>query len=169
MLDAGAFVSKHRAKGVFIDTNLLVLLLVGLVNIRRIGTFKRTLDFTVDDFHLLIRLTKWFGSPIFSTPHVLSQVSDLTDLTGQELIAIRMLFKRTIATVEEQYDPARVLVDDLMFERFGLRRCFDSRGLQTQHIRTHSGIYRSTSSSHRSVWIRSTSIMYYALAWRRQF
>jgi hypothetical protein len=120
MLDAGALVKKHRARGVFVDTNLLVLLLVGLVNIRRIGTFKRTQDFTIDDFHLLRQLLGWFGTPIFSTPHVLSQVSDLTDLSGRELIAIRRLFKFMIATIEEQYDAARKLVDDPMFERFGL-------------------------------------------------
>jgi hypothetical protein len=120
MLDPGALVKKHRAKGVFIDTNLLVLLLVGRVNIQRIGTFKRTKNFTADDFHGLVNLANWFGSPIFSTPHVLSQVSDLTDLSGWELIAIRRLFKATVADIEERHDAARILVQDSMFERFGL-------------------------------------------------
>lgn len=120
MLDLGALFRKHRARGVFVDTNLLVLLLVGTVNVRRIVTFKRTRDFTAEDFDLLRQLLEWFGKPVFSTPHVLSQLSDLTDLSGRELIAIRRLFRATIGTVEEQYDSARVLVDDPMFERFGL-------------------------------------------------
>jgi hypothetical protein len=120
MLDAGALIEKHRARGVFIDTNLLVLWLVGLVNVSRIGGFKRTQDFTIDDFQSLQNLVQWFGAPLYSTPHVLSQVSDLTDLPGRERDTIRQLFKSTIAMVEEQYDLAKDLVEDPLFERFGL-------------------------------------------------
>ncbi len=62
MLDAAALIEKHRGKGVFVDTNLLVLLLVGQVNERRLASFKRTQDFDIEDFYLLSRLVKWFGS-----------------------------------------------------------------------------------------------------------
>ena len=71
MLDARALIEKHRSKGVLIDTNLLVLLLVGLVNKRRILDFKRTQNFTIEDFDILLRLVNWFGK-LFTTPHVLS-------------------------------------------------------------------------------------------------
>jgi hypothetical protein len=40
MLDAQALIEKRRSKGVLVDTNLIVLLLVGSVNKRHIGTFK---------------------------------------------------------------------------------------------------------------------------------
>jgi hypothetical protein len=50
MPDGAALITKHRGKGVFVDTNLLVLLLVGSVNSARIPNFKRTQDFTIDDF-----------------------------------------------------------------------------------------------------------------------
>lgn len=88
MLDARALIEKHRAKGVLVDTNLLVLLLVGTVNKQRIPNFKRTEDFTIEDYELLVRLINWFGK-LIATPHVLSQVSDLTDLPGKERTAIR--------------------------------------------------------------------------------
>ena len=91
MLDAAALIEKHRAKGVLVDTNLLVLFLVGTVNRQRILNFKRTGDFAIEDYDLLVRLVAWFGR-LISTPHVLSQVSDLTDLSGNELTAIRELF-----------------------------------------------------------------------------
>jgi len=81
MLDAAALIDKHRAKGVLVDTNLLVLFLIGLVNKRRILSFKRTQYFTVEDFDLLSRLIDWLGR-LVTTPHVLSPVSDLTDLAG---------------------------------------------------------------------------------------
>ena len=119
MLDAGALIEKHRAKGVLVDTNLLVLFLVGTVNRQRILNFKRTGDFTIEDYDLLVRLISWFGK-LIATPHVLSQVSDLTDLTGDELTAVRNIFKVLVDQVEESYDASRLLVGDSAFDRFGL-------------------------------------------------
>ena len=120
MLDAGALINKHRGKGVFVDTNLFVLLLVGTVNAKRIREFKRTQDFTIEDFRTLRALVEWFGSPLVTTPHVLSQVSDLTDLSGHEAAIIRQLFKTTVEDVKETYDAAKHLAQHPLFERFGL-------------------------------------------------
>jgi hypothetical protein len=120
MLDAGALIEKHKAKGVLVDTNLLVLLLVGAVNTQRIPNFKRTEDFSIEDYELLVRLIKWFGK-LIATPHVLSQVSDLADLSGKERTAIRELFKSLVVQdIEEFYDESRGLVDDSTFTHFGL-------------------------------------------------
>jgi hypothetical protein len=119
MLDAGALIEKYRAKGALVDTNLLVLLLVGTINKQRILNFKRTQDFTIEDFELLTRLIDWFGK-IFTTPHVLSRVSDLTDLSGKELREIRQKLKLVVEQIEESYDESRVLVGDPIFERLGL-------------------------------------------------
>ena len=119
MLDALGLIEKHRAKGVLVDTNLLVLYLVGTVNRRRVLNFKRTGDFATEDYDLLVRLIDWFGK-LIATPHVLSQVSDLTDLTGNELAEVRALFKLLVEQIEERYDGSRSLVGDPAFERFGL-------------------------------------------------
>ena len=119
MLDAAALIEKHRAKGTLVDTNLLVLFLVGAINKQRILSFKRTQDFTIEDFELLARLIDWFGK-VFPTPHVLSQASDLTDLHGKKLREIRQKFKLVVEQIEESYDPSRVLVADPIFERLGL-------------------------------------------------
>ena len=120
MLDARALIEKHQAKGVLVDANLLVLLLVGRVNRRRIPAFKRTQNFTIEDSELLEHLVAWFGK-LFATPHVLSQVSDLADLPGKDLREIRQLFKLVVEEqIEETYDPSRALVADSLFERLGL-------------------------------------------------
>lgn len=120
MLDALGLIKKHRGRGVFVDTSLLVLFLVGLVNRGRIGNFKRTGDFSTEDFELLSRLLEHFGKPLVATPYVLSQVSDLTDLEGDELNRIRKLFKATFETADERYDSAKKLMDSKVFERLGL-------------------------------------------------
>ena len=98
---------------------ILVLYLVGLVNRQRILTFKRTQNFTIEDFDLLTDLIGWFGK-LVATPHVLSQTSDLTDLPGKELVEVRRLFKVAVDQIDESYDPSRVLVSDPVFERLGL-------------------------------------------------
>ena len=97
----------------------MVLYLVGLVNRQRILTFKRTQNFTIEDFDLLTDLIGWFGK-LVATPHVLSQTSDLTDLPGKELVEVRRLFKVAVDQIDESYDPSRVLVSDPVFERLGL-------------------------------------------------
>ena len=119
MLDARALIEKHESKGVLVDSNLLVLLLVGSVNKRRIVDFKRTQNFAIEDFDLLSRLINWFRK-LITTPHVLSQVSDLTDLRGKDLGTIRRLFGTLVEQMEEPYDTSKALVRDDLFARLGL-------------------------------------------------
>ena len=102
-----------------VDSNLLVLLLVGSVNKRRIFDFKRTQNFTIEDFDTLLRLIDWFGK-LITTPYVLSQVSDLTDLPGRDLKTIRGLFSTLVDQIDESYDPGKSLVAHPLFSRLGL-------------------------------------------------
>jgi hypothetical protein len=97
MLDAAELITKHQGRGVFIDTNLLVLLVEGLVNPDRIPKFKRTPDFSIEDFRVLRKLLEWFGKPL-----------------------VRRLFRSVVEEIEEQHDAARRLVLHPLFERFGL-------------------------------------------------
>ena len=120
MLDAQGLIEKHKSKSVIIDANLLVLLVVGRVNRKRIIDFKRTQSFTIADFDLLEGLIRWFGAPIISTPHILSQVSDLTDLKGAEGPAARRLLRDMIDAIDERYGAAKNLTGHFCFEPFGL-------------------------------------------------
>jgi hypothetical protein len=119
MLDALGLMNKHRSKGALVDTNLLVLLLEGSVNKRRILEFKRTQSFMIEDFDLLSRLVDWFGK-LVTTPHVLSQVSDLTDLAGEEFWTVRGKFASLVELMDESYDECRTLVSHPLFSRLGL-------------------------------------------------
>lgn len=119
MLDDAALIKRHRAKGVLVDTNLLVLFLVGLVNRRRILNFKRTSGFTLADYDLLLRILEWFGNLIVK-PHILSQVSDLIDLSGRELTMVRDSFKLLVERADERYDASKSIVSDSAFASLGL-------------------------------------------------
>ncbi|OHD55833.1 MAG: hypothetical protein A2Y33_14465 [Spirochaetes bacterium GWF1_51_8] len=63
---------------IVIDANLLILLLVGLYNENQIKAFKRTANFTVKDYEVI----KFYfnnAEKVYITPHILTEVSNLTD------------------------------------------------------------------------------------------
>ena len=63
-----------HSKGLLVDTNLLVLYAVGLVNPDRISTFKRTRKYSKDDFELLLRVLAEYR-PLCTVAHILAEVS----------------------------------------------------------------------------------------------
>jgi hypothetical protein len=85
MLDAVGLIKKHRTKGVLINANLLVLYLVGSTNKNRIPTFKRTQVYTIEDFELLQGLIAYLGD-VITTPHVLTEVSNLANLHARTAV-----------------------------------------------------------------------------------
>ena len=120
MLDALGLIEKHRGTGVLIDSNLLVLHLVGTVNRERIKTFKRTQAYTLEDFELLEGLISCLGR-LFTTPHVLTEVSNLTgSLSGRELAEMRILIRFAVDEMQESFDESKTLVRHACFERLGL-------------------------------------------------
>ena len=73
------FHANARSKGLLVDSNLLVLLVVGLVNRDRISKFKRTAGYSGEDWDLLAAIIE-NTSLCYTLPYVLAEVSNLTDL-----------------------------------------------------------------------------------------
>lgn len=69
-------VAKYRRKGLLIDTNLCLLLVVGTCRASRIATFKRTMIYTRRDFNLLRSLCSLFEVRT-TTPNILTEVDNL--------------------------------------------------------------------------------------------
>ena len=63
--------SLYPREGLLIDSNLLLLLFVGLHDRTRIEKYKRTAKFTVEDFKLLLAFVRRFKE-IVTTPSVLN-------------------------------------------------------------------------------------------------
>jgi hypothetical protein len=78
------FDQNARTNGVLVDTNLAVLLIVGAVNRDRIAQFKRTRGYTSADWDLLTGILEQIPQR-YTLPHVLAEISALTDLKGREL------------------------------------------------------------------------------------
>jgi hypothetical protein len=115
----GRLIEKHRANGLLIDTNLMILLLVGRTNRRRISQFKRTQTYSIADYELLEQFAEQFQR-IVTTPHVLTEVSNLAKLDGHERIRIRELLMDSIDRSQEVSQPSRVVARNKHFSRLGL-------------------------------------------------
>ena len=74
--DIEALFLAYRQKGVLFDTNVLLVLLVGTVNQKRISNFKRTNSFTIEDYKLLEELFSYLQK-IVTTPNILTEVDSI--------------------------------------------------------------------------------------------
>jgi rRNA-processing protein FCF1 len=112
---------EARAKhGLLIDTNLLLLLLVGRHDRKRITSFKRTSQFEAQDFDLLLRFTARFRRFV-TTPHVLTETTNLAgQLHGRARAAVLGELTAIASEFEERFTPAEALTKREMFARFGL-------------------------------------------------
>lgn len=116
-----AILRRHAGRPVLIDTNVLLLLIIGSYDQRLIARFNRTADFTGEDFDLL-RLSLEQTRGVVVTPHVLTEVSNFlghlwepvrTDLFETTLRAL-------VLAAEERTIPAVELAGDELFPRVGL-------------------------------------------------
>lgn len=113
---------KYRQKGVIVDTNLLLLYFVGMFASDQIEKFKRTRSkgYTFEDFILLSKLLDQFQT-VVTTPHVLTEISNLSDFSPDDL---KLQFFRSmvprITVLREEYLPSADLSRTRQFLSFGL-------------------------------------------------
>jgi hypothetical protein len=108
-------------KAKLLDANLLVLLVIGEVELQWIGKHKRSKAFVPSDWQLLWRLID--GAPISTTPHILTEASNLLRQGGLWPAAHARLMGALadfIATAEEVHVPARDVATTSIFLRLGL-------------------------------------------------
>ncbi len=119
MTEVERLIEKHRAHGVLIDANLLILCLVGRTNRRRIANFDRTSSFSVHDYDVLEQLIAPFRR-IVTTPrsHEVSNLANKLQLGEQT--RLRELLKHWIDGALEIYETSSHIATDPAFKRFGL-------------------------------------------------
>lgn len=103
-----------------VDTNLLLVLLVGLVDKAHVEVFKRTRQYTAADFDLLLRVLGQFDV-VLVTPNILTELSNLAahlDTARKDRCFRRLA--ALLAAWEERHVPASAVVADAAFLRLGL-------------------------------------------------
>ena len=75
-------IERHGSGGVLVDANILLLYFVGSYNREHVPRFKRTGQFTVNDYDLLVRVLSRFAR-VVTTPNILSEVNSLSAQMGE--------------------------------------------------------------------------------------
>jgi len=113
-------INAYKAKGLLIDTNLLLLFLVGLHNRKSIQRFKRTSQFIPEDFDCLVGVINLFKQ-VVTTPSVLTEVSNLLgQLPDGIRLSVFQRFSLGIQNFMEHFTPSLELAQDPCFPKFGL-------------------------------------------------
>jgi len=87
---------RYAGKGLLLDTNVLLVYLLGLANPGIIGTAKRTEAYSVDDYRMLRSLVVRFHRLIV-TPHILAELTNLAP--SLEDRRVRTFFAHVLAVV----------------------------------------------------------------------
>ena len=105
---------------IVLDSNLLVLFVVGTASRDYIGRHKRLKAFAVADFQLLIQVLS--GAPeVLLTPNTLTETSNLVGHIDEPArTEIYKVLGNVIARMSEHYVPSRVAIARPEFLRLGL-------------------------------------------------
>lgn len=114
-------IKKYSQKGIFIDTNILLLFFVGAIDKNLISNFKRTNNFVIEDYDLLLSLVEKFNK-IITTPYVLTEVNSMgNQLQSNYKLIFYDIFSKTIENnLVEIYNSSKNLSKIDLFNKFGL-------------------------------------------------
>jgi len=113
-------IKKYQNKGIFIDSNLLLLFFIGTINKDYIAKFKRTSAYIPEDYDTLTLFVNQFNN-IITSPNILTEVNNLANsLSGEYKIAFYKIFADSISVLEEKYFSSKKALDNPIFHKFGL-------------------------------------------------
>ena len=108
-------------KGIFIDANLLVLLVVGATDQALISKHRRLRTFMVEDYGRLVELIEQAAGQVFLTPNTLTEASNLlAQHPNPERSRFFAVLRRIIGTNEEIFVESKTASRNNAFVRLGL-------------------------------------------------
>jgi hypothetical protein len=120
MEQTSRLLGRYAKRGVLVDANILLLYLIGSYDRSLIPRFKRTRQFTVEDYATLLLLLRPFEA-VITTPNILTEVSNLS---GQLVEPARSdhfrMFAERIRLMDEHYIDSREAAAQEGFVRFGV-------------------------------------------------
>lgn len=114
-------VAKYSNAGILVDSNLLFVFCIGILDRVRVSQEKGTREYTPEDFDIVSDFLGRFAT-ILATPNILTELSNLTGRLRED---VRNVFRRSmreklLAQVEERYVPTKDAMAHFAFERLGL-------------------------------------------------
>jgi len=112
-----SLLSKHKARGAIIDTNLLLLLVVGIYDPRSIGQ-RRTAAYTPSDFRLIEVVVDRLDK-IVVTPNIMTEVDNLSrSLRDKQRLALAI--QHIYRKISEVYRPSGEAIASPVYQQIGL-------------------------------------------------
>jgi hypothetical protein len=114
-------VEKHAANGLLLDSDLLLVYFVGVLDEAQISKAKGTREYTLADFRLLLQIGNRFDH-IVTTPNVITEVSNLVGRLDARFrhTAYQLMRDRFVQVFEETYVSSEDAMKDKAFEKLGL-------------------------------------------------
>lgn len=110
---------RYGNRGVLVDTNLLLLYIVGSVDIKLIKEFKRTNIFEENDYLSVAGYIEKFAVKV-TTPNILTEVSNFLGQISKQRDLCFYALKESISAMEENYIPSVEIAENDSFIKFGL-------------------------------------------------
>ena len=124
MTYAELLIQKYRSRGIVVDTNLLLLLAIGLYNPQRISTFKRTSKFDVMIYRAVATVVEQFEQR-YTTPYIIAELDNLSrSLPANEWHAISSIMQQLVPSLIEIYGVgSRGLISHALHADIGITDC----------------------------------------------
>ncbi len=113
--------NKYVDRGILVDSNLLLLLVIGLLDRTLVPRFKRTCQFAQEDYDTLSNYLRLFSCRV-TTPNNLTEVSNLARQIGKKRAEkmFSVVFPNFIGILDERYIDSRSVTQDDLFPKLGL-------------------------------------------------
>ena len=126
--------ARYRSAGILIDTNILLLYVVGAYDPDSITRHKRTDRFVPADYALLLNVLERFER-VVTTPHILTDTNSLAGQAPDHLRAgVMQAFEAVAIRMREEHTSARVLAGAAEFTRFGIADCAVLHEARGRHL-----------------------------------
>jgi hypothetical protein len=114
----GHLLSKHKSKGAVIDSNLLLLVVIGAYDIRSIGR-GRTEKYTPNDYRLMLRVIN-FLERVIITPNIITEVDNLARQTALDKVRLARAIRNIWNKISEVYLPSETAISSAHYEKSGI-------------------------------------------------
>lgn len=110
-------------KGIIVDSNIMLLFLVGNYDINYINMFKRTIKYTKEEYYFIKDLLTiyYYKDKVYTSPHILTEISNLSkNIKGDRRIKYFNFFIKILNNVYEVYIEKNKILEFTDLSEFGV-------------------------------------------------
>jgi len=109
-------------KGIIVDSNIMLLFLVGCYDVDFINMFKRTIKYTAEEYYFIRDLltTHYYKDKVYTSPHILTELSNLSTIDGNRRNKYFNIFIKILNNTCEIYIEKNKILEFDELSTFGI-------------------------------------------------